>query len=54
MTLRIIDGLTPAQYREAAERLMQETAHRGILVRVNAALVARQLHERADSLERSR
>lgn len=37
--------LTPAQVSETADRLLEVTAHRGFLARLNAALTAHRLLE---------
>lgn len=41
--------LTPAQLREVADRLEEETAHRGLLIRFAAALEARKLRRLASN-----
>jgi hypothetical protein len=45
------DRLTPKQMRELADSLMEETAHRGMLVRLAAAFKARELRRDASKME---
>lgn len=40
--------LCPNALREMADKIMEETAHRGVLTRFSAALTARSLRELAD------